>query len=201
MTLASSFALFFALALSAAIPGPSVLAVVSRSLSSGMAQGVLVVVGVIIADTVLISLALLGLTTLASLLGEFAAILKYIGASYLMWMAWRVWHSNPNTEQSGAEGIGSSVLTGLAMTLSNPKAILFYMGFLPAFVDLRSLTIVDSATIYMLSMFAVGGVLTLYAGFASTMREHVKNRRSSRWLSKLSSGAFASCGVLLVVKQ
>ncbi|WP_112480354.1 LysE family translocator [Vibrio variabilis] len=201
MTPSSSLALFFALALSAAIPGPSVLAVVSRSLSSGMAQGVLVVVGVIIADILLISLALLGLTTLASLLGEFAAILKYIGASYLIWMAWKVWHSNPNTEQSGAEGIGSSVLTGLVMTLSNPKAILFYMGFLPAFVDLSSLTIVDSATIYVLSMFAVGGVLTLYAGFASTMREHVKNSRSSRWLSKLSSGTFASCGVLLVVKQ
>lgn len=201
MTLASSFALFFALAFSAAIPGPSVLAVVSRSLSSGLLQAILVVVGVIIADMLLISLALLGLTTLASLLGEFAAILKYIGASYLIWVAWKVWHSNPNTEQSGVEGAGSSVLTGLMMTLSNPKAILFYMGFLPAFVDLGSLTIVDSATIYLLSMIAVGGVLTFYAGFASVMRDKVKRGSSSRWLSKLSSGVFVSCGVLLVVKQ
>ncbi|GMQ46663.1 LysE family translocator [Vibrio sp. 10N] len=201
MTLASSLALFFALALSAAIPGPSVLAVVSRSLSGGLLQGMLAVVGVIIADILLISLALLGLTTLALLLGEFAIILKYIGASYLIWMAWKLWHVSPNSDQSSVEGAGSSVLTGIVMTLSNPKAILFYMGFLPAFVDLSSLTTVDSAIIYVLSMIAVGGVLTFYAGFASVMRAQLKNSHSSRWLSKLSGGVFASCGVLLVVKQ
>ena len=131
MSITSGIALFLAMALSAAIPGPSVLAVVSRSISHGWRQGLLVVFGVLIADYIFIFLALSGLTALASAMGDFATVIKYIGITYLFWLAYTTWTSSDDVSsvKTPEATRASSVIVGVLMTLSNPKAILFYMGF------------------------------------------------------------------------
>ena len=84
MSITSGISLFLAMLLSAAIPGPSVLAVVSRSLTYGWKQGLLVVLGVLLADYIFIFLALSGLSAVASMMGEFATLIKYVGITYLL---------------------------------------------------------------------------------------------------------------------
>ncbi|MDP2589219.1 LysE family translocator [Vibrio splendidus] len=203
MSITSGIALFVAMLLSAAIPGPSVLAVLSRSLSYGWKQGLLVVVGVLIADYIFIFLALSGLSALASAMGEFATVIKYVGVAYLFWLAYTTWTSDVSESSSTSSEQGtkaSSVTIGLLMTVSNPKAILFYMGFFPAFIDLKTFTTTDVMMILVISTVAVGGILSLYACTASKARFVFQGRSAKTLLNRLSGGFLATCGALLATK-
>ncbi|MEZ9300871.1 MULTISPECIES: LysE family translocator [Vibrio] len=203
MSITSGIALFVAMLLSAAIPGPSVLAVLSRSLSYGWKQGLLVVLGVLIADYIFIFLALSGLSALASAMGEFATVIKYVGVTYLFWLAYTTWTSDVSESSSTSSEQGtkaSSVIIGLLMTVSNPKAILFYMGFFPAFIDLKTFTTTDVVMILVISTVAVGGVLSLYACTASKARFVFQGRSAKTLLNRLSGGFLATCGALLATK-
>lgn len=203
MSITSGIALFVAMLLSAAIPGPSVLAVLSRSLSYGWKQGLLVVLGVLIADYIFIFLALSGLSALASAMGEFATVIKYVGVTYLFWLAYTTWTSDVSESSSTSSEQGtkaSSVTIGLLMTVSNPKAILFYMGFFPAFIDLKTFTTTDVMMILVISTVAVGGVLSLYACTASKARFVFQGRSAKTLLNRLSGGFLATCGALLATK-
>ncbi|CAK2037401.1 MULTISPECIES: LysE family translocator [Vibrio] len=203
MSITSGIALFVAMLLSAAIPGPSVLAVLSRSLSFGWKQGLLVVLGVLIADYIFIFLALSGLSALASAMGEFATVIKYVGVAYLFWLAYTTWTSDVSESSSTSSEQGmkaSSVIIGLLMTVSNPKAILFYMGFFPAFIDLKTFTTTDVMMILVISTVAVGGVLSLYACTASKARFVFQGRSAKMLLNRLSGGFLATCGALLATK-
>ncbi|WP_060981978.1 LysE family translocator [Vibrio splendidus] len=203
MSITSGIALFVAMLLSAAIPGPSVLAVLSRSLSFGWKQGLLVVLGVLIADYIFIFLALSGLSALASAMGDFATVIKYVGVTYLFWLAYTTWTSDVSESSSTSSEQGtkaSSVIIGLLMTVSNPKAILFYMGFFPAFIDLKTFTTTDVMMILVISTVAVGGVLSLYACSASKARFVFQGRSAKTLLNRLSGGFLATCGALLATK-
>ncbi|WP_135384961.1 LysE family translocator [Vibrio tasmaniensis] len=203
MSITSGIALFVAMLLSAAIPGPSVLAVLSRSLSFGWKQGLLVVLGVLIADYIFIFLALSGLSALASAMGEFATVIKYVGVTYLFWLAYTTWTSDVSESSSTSSEQGtkaSSVTIGLLMTVSNPKAILFYMGFFPAFIDLKAFTTADVMVILIISTVSVGGVLSLYACTASKARFVFQGRSAKTLLNRLSGGFLATCGTLLALK-
>ncbi|MEZ8018088.1 LysE family translocator [Vibrio splendidus] len=203
MSITSGIALFVAMLLSAAIPGPSVLAVLSRSLSYGWKQGLLVVLGVLIADYIFVFLALSGLSALASAMGEFATVIKYVGVTYLFWLAYTTWTSDVSESSSTSSEQGtkaSSVIIGLLMTVSNPKAILFYMGFFPAFIDLKTFTTTDVVMILVISTVAVGGVLSLYACTASKARFVFQGRSAKTLLNRLSGGFLATCGALLATK-
>ncbi|QEW08349.1 LysE family translocator [Nitrincola iocasae] len=203
MSITSGIALFFAMLLSAAIPGPSVLAVVSRSLSYGWLQGLLVVVGVLFADYIFISLALSGLSTVASILGEFTTVIKYVGITYLFWLAYVTWTSDvlDTSEIAAEKGVNaSSLAVGILMTLSNPKAILFYMGFFPAFIDLQSFKASDVIIVFIISTCAVGGILSLYACLASKASFVFQGHKARKLLNKISGGFLATCGALLATK-
>ncbi|MEZ9517385.1 LysE family translocator [Vibrio splendidus] len=203
MSITSGIARFVAMLLSAAIPGPSVLAVLSRSLSYGWKQGLLVVLGVLIADYIFVFLALSGLSALASAMGEFATVIKYVGVTYLFWLAYTTWTSDVSESSSTSSEQGtkaSSVIIGLLMTVSNPKAILFYMGFFPAFIDLKTFTTTDVVMILVISTVAVGGVLNLYACTASKVRFVFQGRSAKTLLNRLSGGFLATCGALLATK-
>ncbi|PML77358.1 LysE family translocator [Enterovibrio norvegicus] len=203
MTLLSSFALLLALLLSVIIPGPSVMAVVSRSLSFGVKQGLMVVLGVLLADYIFICLALSGLTAVASALGEFSSVLKYAGAAYLLWLAYKSWTSPTvsleNDTPNQAKG-ASSLAIGLVITLSNPKAILFYMGFFPAFIDVQTLSTSGILTVLILSTVAVGGVLSGYAILGDKATHVFNGEKAKARINKLSGGILATCGVVLAIK-
>ena len=78
MTIASFFALFTAMIALALVPGPTVLIVVSRTLSLGLKQGLITVLGMLCADFIFILLAIFSLSALADFMGSFFIIIKYL---------------------------------------------------------------------------------------------------------------------------
>ena len=183
MTLMSGVALFVAMLISALIPGPSVMAVISRSIMSGARHGLMVTRGILLADYIFICLALTGLSTISSILGEFSVVLKYFGASYLLWLAYFTWQADITLSEdveSQTNSLTATVLVGLVIGLANPKAILFYMGFFPAFVELSSIVLYEVVIILLISTFAVGGVLSGYALASAKARYLFKGKMAGR---------------------
>jgi threonine/homoserine/homoserine lactone efflux protein len=200
----SGIALFFAMLMSALIPGPSVMAVTSRAIASGAQHGLMVTLGILFADYIFICLALTGLSTVSSLLGELAVFVKYLGAIYLIGLAYRTWQSDiviSEGVESTNGSLSSNVIVGLFIGLSNPKAILFYLGFFPAFIELSSIGLFDVFTILLISTISVGGVLSMYACTGSKARHLFKSYNARRILNRLSSSILALCGIFLVAKS
>ena len=120
----------------ALIPGVSVLAVSARSAAFGFAHGIFTSLGIVVGDMAFILVAIYGLSVLAGLMGNYFFLIKYLGGAYLIWLGIVLWRSKSKVEKvadSGKSSLPSSFMTGLLITLGDQKAILFYLGFFPAF--------------------------------------------------------------------
>jgi threonine/homoserine/homoserine lactone efflux protein len=169
MTFSSIVALFGAMFILAIIPSVSVLAVSARSAAYGLIHGVFTTIGIVVGDIFFILLAILGLSLLAETMGSLFVLVKYLGGAYLIWLGIRLWKSKSKAVE--AEGIIessllSSFLTGLFITLGDQKAILFYLSFFPAFLDLSTISFFDTSIIIIITIIAVGGVKLGYAYMA-----------------------------------
>jgi threonine/homoserine/homoserine lactone efflux protein len=170
MTPASMLALFAAMAALAAVPSVSVLAVTARAASAGFLHGALTAAGVVAGDVLFILLAIFGLALLAETMGSQFGLLQWLGAAYLLWLGTQLWRAgDPASAPAGAprSSLLSSFMTGLLITLGDQKAVLFYLGFLPAFIDLSTVSASDTILISGIAVVAVGGVKLVYAALAS----------------------------------
>lgn len=177
MDITATVSLLFAMIVLALIPGPGTMIVTSRSISHGLKAGLITAFGIVGGDYVFILLAVSGLSVLADVMGEYFLIIKYIGAAYLIILGLMLMFTK--SKPSEVKVVGSSSLNfiaGLVTTLSNPKAILFYVSFFPAFIDLASVTLVDIIVILVVATFSVGGVMAAYALMASKAGQYVNKK-------------------------
>ena len=204
MTLSSIFALFGTMILLAVIPGPSVFAVVARSLSSGFTQGLITVFGIVVGDFIFIILAIYGLSAIAETLGSLFVLVKYLGGAYLIWLGIQLWRARSQfSELTEVEESSwfSNFLTGLFITLADHKAIFFYMSFFPAFLDLSQVTIFDVGIVLLLAAIAVGGSKLGYAYLANKARFLFKSSRAKRIINMMAGTVMIATGIFLIVKN
>ncbi|MBX3666146.1 MAG: LysE family translocator [Burkholderiales bacterium] len=202
LTPVDALAIFLAMGFLAAIPSLSVLAVTARAASAGFRQGAWVALGIVVGDTVFIVLAIFGLQWLVAALGDAFVWLKTLGGVYLLWLGFRLWRADPVVEaqaDGSAAASTSSFMSGLLLTLGDQKAILFYLGFFPAFVDLAALTPADALAIVVIAAVAVGGVKLAYAAVASRAGA-VTGPRLGRILNRVAGGVLLAVGVYLIAR-
>ena len=202
MTLSNIVALFTTMLVLAAIPSISVLAVTARAASSGFIHGVFTTIGIVFGDIIFILIAIFGLSFLAEAMGNFFVLIKYLGGAYLIWLGISLWRSKPKklaTESVTENSLLASFLTGLFITLGDQKAILFYLGFFPAFVDLSTLTIADTGIIIIIAVVTVGGVKLCYAFMASRMKLFINSTAKKR-IETLAGSVMIVVGLFLIVK-
>ena len=188
----------------ALIPGPGVLIVTARSTTAGFRHGISTSIGVVAADFVFITFALLGLTALSSALGELFIVFKYIGAAYLIWLGLSLMISKSNRDSAkkiAEPKHGASFAAGFITTLSNPKAILFYLSFFPAFLDLASVTVFDAVLLYLITTVAIGDVMLGYAFLAHKAKSMYSDSNSSRVLKKGSGVLLIGSGLYVAARS
>ena len=137
-------------------PGPVWVALTARALSGGYRQAWPLAVGVTVGDLLWPLLAILGVSWLVSVWGGFLEALKWVAAGIFLWMGWLlIRHAEAPIAADGRltrPGMWAGFAAGVAVIVGNPKAILFYMGVLPGFFDLRTVTVWDIVAICGLSM-------------------------------------------------
>ncbi|MFC1665800.1 LysE family translocator [Pseudomonadota bacterium] len=203
MTFSSIAALLGAMIVLAIVPGPGVFAVVARSIASGFAHGFVTTMGIVVGDFVFILIAIFGLSTIAEMMSSLFVFVKYLGGAYLIWLGIELFRSKTNSiEIEGIEESSwlSNFLSGLLITLGNPKAILFYLSFFPAFLDLARLSIVDTGIIMLVATFAIGGVMLVYAYLADKARTLFAGSSAKSKINKTAGSIMIGTGTLLIAK-
>lgn len=204
MSINESLTFSCALLLMVITPGPGVLACVSRALTSGFKMSVFVILGIITGDIIFVIMALYGLSAIAEATGSLFIFVRYLGALYLIFLGYRTWIKN-NTlraikQQEEISALGCYI-SGLFLTLGNPKAIVFYLSVLPAFLDINSLNATDVAITLAIVISVLATVLITYSFGASRLTILFQGRRAIRNVNRCSGGVMISAGLIMLVKE
>lgn len=204
MTIESGIALALATFVFALIPGPGISAVVAQSLARGFKAGAGFTAGLVCGDTIYLLTALFGMGWVAAQIGPYFVIIKLAGAAYLIYMGVRCWLAKPPTKFQSAcpepTNAGRSFLTGLCVTLGNPKAIAFYCGFLPGFVDMAALTGVDIALVVSIILPIIFSVPLGYAWLAAKGRSAISSTRLWKVLNRTAGTIMIGAGAAVASK-
>lgn len=140
-----------------AVPGPVWVALLARALSGGFAAAWPLAVGVALGDLLWPLAAILGLSWISTVYGDFLSVLRWVAAGVFLFMGIALLRKKPQAPGTDSRmtrpGLWAGLSVGLAAVIGNPKAILFYMGALPGFFDLGRLTVMDVACIIAISAF------------------------------------------------
>ncbi len=203
MTFSSIMALFSAMLALAVIPDASAFAVVARSIASGFTHALVTVLGIIVGDFIFILFAIFGLWSIAEAMGSLFVLVKYLGGAYLIWLGigfWRVTSKNVDIEGVKELSWKSNFLCGLLITLGDPKAILFYVSFLPAFLDFSSASLLDTGIIMALVILVLGGVKGGYAFMADKARLFFQSAQAKSRMNRIAGGVMICTGIFLWAK-
>lgn len=142
-----SFETWFAFALASAvvvaIPGPTVLLVVSYALGHGRRPALAIVAGVGLGDFTAMTASILGIGALLATSATLFTALKWLGAAYLVYLGVKLWRApvaaggevGAGTVKAPAADTRRIFLHAYAVTALNPKSIVFFVAFLPQFLD------------------------------------------------------------------
>lgn len=185
------------------LPGPSVSALVARVLARGTHGVPSFIAGIIVGALVWFIVAALGLAALAAVFSPVLVIVRYAGAAYLLYLAWKLWRApaKPFERASDMPESGTKLFwTGLAINLGNPKAVAFFLALLPTVVDLTKLTPLGIAELSAVIAVVVAGVFGAYALAADRARRLFRSEKSLKAINRGSSVVMAGAAVTIAAR-
>jgi threonine/homoserine/homoserine lactone efflux protein len=203
MTIATIAAYALALFVVALIPGPGITALVARALGTTFAESVGMAVGIVLGDLVFLTAVVLGLSVVAQTFGFVFLIIKYAGAAYLIWMAWKIWKSGiirTDVEATKRASVFQALLSGLMVTLGNPKAMLFYLALVPTLIDITAITFTDYAKLIAVTVVVLLVVTIPYIALASKARDLLRHPQALKRLNQLSATFLAGTAGYIAIR-
>jgi threonine/homoserine/homoserine lactone efflux protein len=185
-----------------AIPGPTVLLVISYALGHGRRSARSTVAGVALGDFTAMTASMLGLGALLAASAALFTVLKWVGAAYLVYLGVRLWRAPVGDDAvevvAPVERPGRIFLHAYAVTALNPKSIVFFIAFLPQFLDsaapvLRQLVIFEASFLVLATVNALG-----YALLASAARRTIRKPRVQRAVNRVGGSLLIGAGALAV---
>ncbi len=197
----TAFAVVFAAA--CASPGPAVAAVLARVMAKGTSGMTWFILGLMLGDLLWLSAAVFGLAALAALFQPLFLVLKYLGAAYLLYLAWKLWHAPAFAASvEPVRGHGAKLFGGgLLLSMCNPKTMLFYLALLPTLIDLPNLTATGFLEIAATVVVVFTIVFTAYVLLAAQARRMFTSPRAIRIVNRTSGVAMASAAAAVAVRQ
>jgi threonine/homoserine/homoserine lactone efflux protein len=202
MTL-SSLILFAAVYFAAvATPGPGIAAFVARLFRQGLVGLPPFIAGYFVGDMIWLTLAATGLAVIAkTLAGVFIAI-KFAGAAYLLYLAWRMATAPAVIGPAPTEAtLGWRAFLGsLSLTLGNPKVMVFFLSIMPLVVDVRTLTALALFELALVCGIVISATLALYALAANRARALLRSTRAMRFVNRAAGGLMAGAAVAIATR-
>jgi threonine/homoserine/homoserine lactone efflux protein len=204
MDLVTLAAFTIAYAIAVLVPGPGVAAVVARALGGGFMSAVPMVLGILVGDLIYLVFALFGLAAIATWFGPVFVVVRWAGAAYLLFIAWQFWTAKPGSEQIRAkqESGWKTFLSGFALTMGNPKTIVFYLALLPTVIPLdQPITILGFTELTAIVVVVLLIIGLAYAGLAAAARDFFKSSKAIQRLNRTAAAMMASAAALVVVRE
>jgi threonine/homoserine/homoserine lactone efflux protein len=195
--------LFYCLlyAVAVAAPGPGVISIMARALGSGFRATVPACLGIMAGDLVLMTLSAFGLALAAEAMGGLFEIVKIAGGLYLLFLGYKYWTAKVSIDaEMVPESATRGFLTQMGITLSNPKAIAFFVALQPTAIDLNKLTFAGYLELVGATLVLIPAITMGYAALAARLKNLVASARARRRINKGAGLVMAGAGIAIMVK-
>ena len=188
-----------------AVPGPTVMLVVSYALGRGKQTGWATVPGVTLGDFTAMTASLLGAGAVLAASATLFTILKLVGAAYLIWLGIGLWRAEPelaNLEDTSSGTSNSSMFwNAYVVTALNPKSIVFFVAFVPQFVDPSAAVLPQFVILEATFLFLAALGAAIWAILAGNLRDRFRRPDTLRKVNRAGAGFLIGAGVLTAVAQ
>ncbi|RKZ37937.1 MAG: LysE family translocator [Gammaproteobacteria bacterium] len=183
-----------------AVPGPTVMLVMSYALGRGNASGWATVPGVTLGDFTAMTASLLGAGAILATSATLFILLKLAGAAYLIWLGIKLWRVEPKLDElqgiAGAESKAAMFWNAYIVTALNPKSIAFFVAFVPQFVNpavpaLQQFVILETT---FLALAAAN--VAAWAVLAGRMRSRFERPETLKLVNRTGAGFLIGAGLL-----
>lgn len=203
MTSAELFTYVLVLAAAAAVPGPDIAAICARALAAGFSRCLTFIAGIVTGHAIWTIAAALGLVALVKALGPAFVAVKFAAAAYLVYLAWQLWTAP--VDDTGGDAApqpkaGHGFLPGLLVSLSNPKAFVFFGAVMPTVLPLETLSPAGLGVVIAASSATMLIVFSGWAAIADRARAFLRNASSRRMLNRSSAVVMAGAGVAVAMR-
>lgn len=192
-----------ALLVAAGSPGPSIAALVARVISKGFRDVFPFLAAMWIGEAIWLSMAVFGLAFVAQSFHMAFVVLKWAGVAYLCWLAWKMWTA-PLTIREGemprAESPWRLFMAGMAVTLGNPKIMMFYMALLPTIIDLGTVTLVGWAELTVTMALVLIAIDLVWVAAAVRARRLLRSARAMRVANRVSATTMAGAAAAIAAR-
>ena len=190
--------------LAVATPGPGVAAVIARALAHGTRGAGAFIAGYLVGDLLWFTVAAAGLAALAHSAQTLFTAVKYLGAAYLLFLAYRAWN-RPVTDMTTPSAATDQpplqlFLGSLSLTLANPKTIAFFLALLPTVVHLDALTVSGFFAVALAICIILPCTLGGYVLLASRTRQLFRSPGSIRALNRGAGVAIVGAAVAIATR-
>jgi threonine/homoserine/homoserine lactone efflux protein len=186
-----------------AVPGPTVAVVVSYALGQGRDSAWATVPGVMLGDFTSMTVSLLGAGAVLATSASLFTAMKLVGAVYLVYMGIRLLRSKPRLDD--AKGVGGKqsrarmFLNTYIVTTFNPKGIVFFIAFVPQFIDPSEPAFRQFAILEATFVFLAGVNVAMWATLAGTLRARFQHPQTLRHVNRVGASFLIGAGLLTAV--
>lgn len=189
-----------------AIPGPTIMLVVSYALGGGRRTAWATVPGVVLGDAVAMTLSLLGAGAVLAASATLFTALKLCGAAYLVWLGIQLWRADPRPATEPADDArsaggrpapgrrGALFRNAFVVTALNPKGIVFFIAFVPQFVTPGHDPVPQLALLEATFLALAAANAAAWALLAGTMRDRLRRPSALRWINRIGGSVLVGTG-------
>ncbi len=202
----ATFGIFFAAAFTlAVIPGPGMLYVLARTVRGGRREGILSTLGTGVAGLLHTLAAALGISAILATSAVAFAVIKWLGAAYLIYLGVRMMLEKPseadiqvNTDSTSSKG---ACAQGILTEVLNPKTALFFLAFIPQFINPAGHVFLQFVTLGFITTLLTSGADLIVALAAGSLSGLLRNPRGRKVQRVASGGALIGLGVYVAVER
>ena len=201
MELLTLISLMFATFVYAISPGPGIFAVLATSTRYGPIAALWLSIGHVIGDILYVSIAMFALTFLAQTIEQSMVYVRIFGAAYLLYIGFQQYRSMGVSFKDAKikKSIIQLLFSGFIVGGTNPKTIIYYLSFLPIFIDLNNLTLATEVQVIVVVGITVLFVLSLANILGLRLRKSVKDPETIQKVNKITGITMMLVGVFVAL--
>lgn len=187
-------------------PGPGIVALLSRTLARGIGSGLLLGLGLIMGDFIYLIAVLASLHSIADIIAPYMVYVRVFGAFFLAYVGYQQWISPPllaeearKQEAGKKRTIAQTLAAGIAISGTNPKVVVFYLSFLPQFVDLTNLSLADTIIVMVTIASMLFSGCLVYAFGADRLYQLIKSQKGAKLMNQVTGGSIIAVAIVMVV--
>lgn len=183
-------------------PGPGIVAVLAVTINRGFWNGAAMSLGEVTGDMIYLLVVMVSVASFAEELTTALLLVRIFGAVYLGWLGYQQFKSPPlvvGDEVISSRKVLTSFATGFMISLTNPKVMVFYLSFLPLFIDLTMIDLMTGVQVFVVMFVSVLAGPLLVAAMGHKARQFASHPIYGRWINRFTGLALIAVAVALVV--